>query len=86
MAIEVCAGPGSADVERKANGKETAKSQANNTRHIVLPVRGMMHVAGVKQENSRKQVTTGHRRRPQEVLLPWWRRLHLYRQPEPQDR
>src|SRR3954463_9561096 len=36
MAVEVCAGPGSADAERKANRKEIAKSRRKYYKHIVL--------------------------------------------------
>ena len=38
MAVEVCAGPGSADAERKANRKEIAKSQSKYYKHIVLTI------------------------------------------------
>ena len=36
MAVEVCAGLGSADAERKANRKEITKSQSKYYKHIVL--------------------------------------------------
>ena len=38
MAVEVCAGPGSADAERKANRKEIAKSRSKYYKHIVLTI------------------------------------------------
>ena len=38
MAVEVCAGPGSADAECKANRKENAKSRSKYYKHIVLTI------------------------------------------------
>ena len=38
MAVEVCAGLGSADAERKANRKEIAKSRSKYYKHIILTV------------------------------------------------
>ena len=37
-AVEVCAGPGSADAERKANRKENTKSRSKYYKHIVLTI------------------------------------------------
>ena len=38
MAVEVCAGPGSADAELKANTKEIAKYRSKYYNHIVLTI------------------------------------------------
>ena len=81
-------------MERKANGKEIAKSQSKYYKTYCSPSIKQkfkrLHEARYmlqefKQERSRKQVIPGHRRRLQEALLPWWRRLHLYHRPGLQD-